>query len=198
MYKTVRRVTMYSEYIPKKIKQKRIFYLSEPACQRNFFIWSGVTVLFVLIAIGSADLSAKATAISLIIFPIVAVICVTAVIIANKPKEFEILGDRIEYSTYKRLIISSPSRRKGYFPRVKVHYTITDVKIASLCQTPLEKLFDIGRITFTGKITFTSNKYLDKIPPCNCFPAYGIKNFSTARTVIEDQIKNARKDSYYD
>ena len=74
---------MDHDYIPKKIKQKRIFYLSEPICQRNFFIWSGVTVLLVLIAIGAADLSAKATAIALIVFPIVAIICVASVIVAR-------------------------------------------------------------------------------------------------------------------
>ena len=189
---------MDHDYIPKKIKQKRIFYLSEPICQRNFFIWSGITLVFVLIAIGAADLSAKATAIALIIFPIVAIICVASVIIANNPKEFEILGDRIEYSTYKRLVLFSPSRRKVYFPRVKIHYTITEAKIMSLYQTPFERIFDTGRATFTGKITFTANKYLEDIPPCHCFMVYGIKNFSAAHAVITDQIKNARKDSYYD
>ena len=187
---------MDHDYIPKKIKQKRIFYLSEPICQRNFFIWSGVTVLLVLIAIGAADLSAKATAIALIVFPIVAIICVASVIVANKPKDFEILGDRIEYSTYLRLFMRSG--RRIYFPRVKVSYTITDAKISSLYQTSFERIFDTGRATFTGKITFTANKYLDDIPPCHCFIVYGIKNFSMARTIITDQIKNARKDPYHD
>lgn len=188
---------MYSEYTPKKIKTKRIFYVFDPGCHVDF-LWALVPILFCSIGILRMELNTaeKLTAIPLTVLLIL--LSTAGLITFNKPKGFEILGDRIDYSTYLRLSIPSDYGRKVNFPRIKVHYTVTDAKIVSFGQSSLERIFDTGHIAFTGKITFTADKYLDDIPEINSFNVYGIRDFSKTVAIIENEIKNARKDSYYD
>lgn len=188
---------MYSEYTPKKIKTKRIFYVLDPGC-RTEFLWSLVPIALCSIALLRTESNALAKISTLLITTLLILLSTTAIITFNKPKEFEILGDRVELSTYMRLKVPSPYGRKRSYPRVKVHYTITEAKIMSIGQSALERAFDTGHITLTGKITFTADKYLDLIPEKSCVALYGIKEFSKSKAIIEDQIKNGRKDPYDD
>lgn len=188
---------MYSEFTPKKIKTKRIFYVFDPGCHVEF-LWSLVPILFCSVAFLKMELNAmeKLTAIPITVLFIL--LSTAAIITFNKPKGFEILGDRVELSTYIRLNIPSDYGKSRHFPRVLVHYTVTDAKIVSFGQSSLERTFDTGHIVFTGKITFTADKYLDDIPERSSLTVYGIKEFSITLAIIENEIKNGRKDSYYD
>ena len=188
---------MYSEYTPKKIKTKRIFYVFDPGCHVEF-LWSLVPILFCSVAFLRMELNAMEKLTSILITALFILLCTAAIITFNKPKGFEILGDRVEFSTYLRLSLPSDYGKSRRFPRVKVHYTITDAKILSRGQSSLERAFDVGHVTFTGNITFTADKYLENIPEISCFVFYGIKEFSKALAIIENEIKNGRKDSYYD
>lgn len=197
MYKAVRRTAMYSEYTPKKIKTKRIFYVFDPGCHVEF-LWSLVPILFCSVGLLKMEINAPAKLMSILITALFILFSTAAITTFNKPKGFEILGNRVEFSTYLRLNIPSDYGRKSHYPRVKVHYTITDAKILSRGQSSLERAFDVGHVTFTGNITFTADKYLENIPETSCFVFYGIKEFSKALAIIENEIKNGRKDSYYD
>ena len=188
---------MYSDYTPKRIKTKRIFYVLDPGCHSDF-LWALVPILFCSVGLLKMEMNAPAKLTSILITALFILFSTAAITTFNKPKGFEILGDRVEFSTYLRLNIPSDYGRKSHYPRVLVHYTITDAKILSRGQSSLERAFDVGHVTVTGKVTFTSDKYLENIPERSYFVFYGIRDFSKSTAAIDNEIKNARKDPYYD
>ncbi len=67
---------------------------------------------------------------------------------------------------------------RGSFFWLKVSYTVTNIEEVEFQQNSFEKIFDIGRISFKGKATFTAKRDLDRIPEKNTFTVYGIPRFS--------------------
>ena len=62
--------------------------------------------------------------------------------------------------------------------KIKVRYTVSEIKNLEFHQNFIGKLFDTGHISFGGKVSFESDKYLERIPEKNSFKIYGIAHFS--------------------
>lgn len=61
---------------------------------------------------------------------------------------------------------------------LKVSYTVTEIKQIQFRQNVFEKLFDVGRIFFSGETTFTAKRDEDRIQIKEPFVICGIRNFS--------------------
>ena len=68
---------------------------------------------------------------------------------------------------------------RGIYVWVKIGYSVSNVRDVQFHQNFFEKIFNIGRISFSGKETFTvKQRYENRIKKKNNFKIYGIKNFS--------------------
>lgn len=98
----------------------------------------------------------------------------------NSPKEFTSYENYIKLYEYIYLKPKLPRFviiRGGYF-WLKVTYYVSDIKDVCFYQNRIEKLFDIGHISFVGNAVFDAKRDLDRIKEKNSFNIYGIKNFT--------------------
>jgi hypothetical protein len=61
---------------------------------------------------------------------------------------------------------------------LKVRYTVSGIQEIRFHQNAFEKLFDVGRISFSGKTTFTAKRDVDRIEKKDTFTICGIRDFS--------------------
>lgn len=64
----------------------------------------------------------------------------------------------------------------------KVSYTVYDVYKIEFRQNSIERRFNVGRVSFSGHMTFEAKKDAELINPKSEFCIYGIKDFSHFKT----------------
>ena len=102
----------------------------------------------------------------------------------HSPKSFTLNGDLIEFNEYIRI----SSRKDGVAGTrfivdwLWVTCSVSNVRDVEFHQTLIEKIFDIGHISFSGQAVYTAKKHTDKIDPKYSFKIYGIKHFSCFKT----------------
>ncbi len=96
------------------------------------------------------------------------------------PKRLSVGGGTVEFDEYIEMKPSVPSfvRIRGGLWRLKVSYSVCQIKNVEFGQNPVEKLFDVGHVSFGGKATFTAKRDVDRIEEKDTFTIYGIKHFS--------------------
>ena len=103
------------------------------------------------------------------------------------PKVLEIKDGQISY--WRQQV-----RRKvnGYTPALWVFYRVSGVSFVALKQTRLERLFDVGHITFRGNTDFEvkKEKHRKKVFIPSIHRVYGIRNFSRVSREIARQFPN--------
>ena len=101
----------------------------------------------------------------------------TLILISYCPAKITVSKKSIEFEDYVR-IKPRCSHSKGFHFQ-KVHYTVSEPYNIVCRQTPIEKLLNIGHISFSGNTRFTASKHLEEIESPKIFRIYGIPNFSS-------------------
>ncbi|MBR2387474.1 MAG: PH domain-containing protein [Clostridia bacterium] len=98
----------------------------------------------------------------------------------HSPKFFVTDGEEIKFNEYAHIKPeSSPFViTKGGFFWLKVSYSISNIQDIKYHQNFIEKIFDIGHISFSGKADFSAKRDMDRIKRKEQFTIYGIKHFS--------------------
>ena len=109
----------------------------------------------------------------------------------HSPKHLVLEDQKICFDEYIRMKpIKSPFvMTKGRFYWLKVSYSVSNARNVKFKQSFIEKIFDIGRISFEGDATFTAKKDMDRIKQKDKFIIYGIKHFSACRKWLSYGIK---------
>lgn len=119
-------------------------------------------------------------------FVILGVVCLLLLLarIRHITKSFSFNGEALEFVDHVQMKPESRGfvRTRGVWWWVKVSYTVTRVKDLEFRQCFIEKMFDVGHITFSGNVTFVANKSQHRITPKKSFVIYGIKNFKLFRS----------------
>lgn len=150
--------------------------LTDPA--KNLWLLLLNVILAIAIIFGIKEFS---------VVEICVVIVANAVMIINflthSPKELTVEGSAVAFDEYIRM---SPEgfcmiRVKGKMHWLRVNYTVSDVKDIEFHQNAFERIFNVGRLSFSGKATATAERDFDRVDPKNSFKIYGIKKFSSFR-----------------
>ncbi len=75
-------------------------------------------------------------------------------------------------------------RTKGFTPKAKVKYTVTEIENLRFEQTKLEKIFNCGHFSFEGNTVYDT--YEPLIVPKTAFTFYGLTNFRQTKKDISD------------
>ena len=75
---------------------------------------------------------------------------------------------------------------------LKVSYTVTEIEEIQFRQNAFEKLFNTGRISFSGETTFTAKRDEDRIKIKEPFVICGIRNFSEFQKTHSEYRKDAK------
>ncbi len=92
------------------------------------------------------------------------------------PKKFFFHKGTAEFEDY----ISMRPRRvmSTNFWWLKVSYTVTGISRLEFRQNAFERLFDVGRVSFSGEVTVTAKRDTDRIEIEDTYLICGIRNFS--------------------
>ena len=104
-----------------------------------------------------------------------------------QPKVLEIKDGQISY--WRQQVRRNVN---GYTPALWVFYRVSGVSFVALKQTRLERLFDVGHITFRGNTDFEvkKEKHRKKVFIPSIHRVYGIRNFSRVSREIARQFPN--------
>lgn len=75
-------------------------------------------------------------------------------------------------------------RTRGFTPKAKVKYTVTEIENLKFEQNKLEKLFNCGHFSFEGNTVYETDS--DCIVPQTSFTFYGLTNFRQTKKEICD------------
>ncbi len=102
----------------------------------------------------------------------------------HSPKALSSSHGGVEFEEYVRM---KPRTSKfvithGRFWWLKVRCSVLNITNIDFHQNFIEKIFDVGHISFSGKALFTAKRDLDRIEEKDAFTIYGIKHFSRFRS----------------
>lgn len=156
----------------KTVKLNRLFNIFNPSVYR----WS-VFLALILLVWGICLIASRAQSVT-VTLGIVAVCLLLNTVdrLLHYPKAICTDGTRIEFDDYVNL---RPRYRhgNGYF-WLKVSYSVSEIQAVEFHQNAIEKMLDVGHISFSGKATFTAKRDLDRIEEKERFVIYGIRAFS--------------------
>ena len=117
-----------------------------------------------------------------VFFVVCGVVCFVFALVGlmHITKSLTVNGGALEFVDHVQMKPESRGlvRTRGAWWWVKVSYTVTQVKDLEFRQSFVEKMFDVGHITFSGNVTFVADKSQHRITPKKKFVIYGIKNFA--------------------
>lgn len=88
------------------------------------------------------------------------------------------------FDEYVYLLWKLGTLSRGIYFWCKVGYSVTDLYDIEFRQSFIEKMLDIGRISFRGRVTREA-KHLDKIKEKDRFTIGGIRHFSSFKLYME-------------
>ena len=106
----------------------------------------------------------------------------TLILIAYCPAKITVSQKSIEFEDYVHIKPRSAHSKGFHFQ--KVCYTVSNLYGIEYHQNAIEKLLDIGHISFSGNARFTASKHLEEIEAPKVFRIYGIPNFSSFKENI--------------
>lgn len=126
--------------------------------------------------------------IGIFITDIIVLILLTIIIafigVSHSPHNVEIHPNRIDFNDYAYYIpngLSFGTKRKIF---VKIHCSVFNAEQFELKQNSIEKRFDIGHITFSGKLIVSCEEEFKLRNKGSNFSIYGIKNFSKFKEIF--------------
>lgn len=75
-------------------------------------------------------------------------------------------------------------RTRGFTPKAKVKYTVTDIENLKFEQNKIEKLFNCGHFSFEGNAVYETDS--DCVVPKTSFTFYGLTHFKQTKKEICD------------
>ena len=104
----------------------------------------------------------------------------------HSPKYLIFEDQKICFDEYVRMkpVTSHFVITRGIFYWLKVSYSVSNARNIKFDQSFIEKIFDIGHISFEGDASFTAKKDMDRIKKEDKFTIYGIRHFSSFKTQI--------------
>ena len=75
-------------------------------------------------------------------------------------------------------------RTRGFTPKAKVKYTVTDIENLRFEQNKLEKLFNCGHFSFEGNTVYETDS--NSVVPKTSFTFYGLTHFRQTKKEICD------------
>lgn len=134
-----------------------------------------------MVVVGICFYSSDKSSVTEIIFSFVIVNSFTIMsFVLHCPDSFTVIGKSLGFDDYIRL---RPEFIHGKsFWWLKVSYSVTEIKDIEFHQNAIEKIFDVGHVSFSGNATFSAKRDLERIPDKNDFVIYGIKHFSQFKT----------------
>ena len=101
------------------------------------------------------------------------------------PKSLKIYGDTVEFSMLKSISRKiSFGHVHGWSP-VRVHYRIEDISNVVFEQNFVERIFDAGHISFSGKVSIEAKRDGDRVRINKKYCIYGIDNFKEFSNELE-------------
>ena len=100
------------------------------------------------------------------------------ILVLQSPKYLTVKNGAVEFDDYAypsegiSLVVRRPRKT------VKVSYTVKDLYDVKYQQSFIERIFDIGHISFKGRARYTAKRDLDRIKEKKVFKIYGITQFS--------------------
>lgn len=165
-----------NEHLSKTYRLKRLFNLCNPKEYGRLLLLNVVIIVFQFF------FAKESIPVGVSILVLVNVLSVMGTI-RYSPKMLSFHRDGIEFDQYVRL---KPNHSGFFVTRGvwwwrKVHYTVSDVNHIDFRQSFIEKIFDVGHISFRGKATWIAKKDLDRIKEKDTFTLYGIPHFTLFR-----------------
>lgn len=92
------------------------------------------------------------------------------------PKDVTLEAGKLRFCDY--VDVSHRWGGKRRFHWVKVEYTVWDIHDLAFHQTAIERRFDVGHISFSGRCEFRAARDIELIEAPEKFAIYGIRDFS--------------------
>ena len=157
-----------------KIGLKRKYNIFNPKVYKVMLSLNAIFLFFILFSVFT-DASGLA---GIIPAAIAANVILAVYMVCHCPKELVVGDGCMEFDDH----VSSPPemtflRVRGFW-WVKVSYFVSEITRMEFCQNKIEKRFDTGHISFSGKAVFSAKKNLHRVKEIDAFVIYGIGNFS--------------------
>ena len=156
-------------------------------CDKSAWVLPIVSVVFSCLIL---FIEVWSVAISMVVFLIIANV---VVLFTNYPRAFELWQGRLQYNRdfHMRRRFGGKNRKV-----VRTTLTVSHIESVELRQNALEKLFNTGRVIFTGhaEVAFLrdySDFYTDQVSAPYHHTFYGIKHFDKFRNEIYDHVDPA-------
>jgi hypothetical protein len=104
-------------------------------------------------------------------------VLLTLILSSYCPQKITVSKTAVEFDDYVHIKTRSAHSKGFHFQ--KVHYTVSNLYGVEYHQNPIEKLLNIGHISFRGNARFTADKNPEKIEAPTVFRIYGIPKFSS-------------------
>lgn len=107
-------------------------------------------------------------------------------ILLRQPKKLTVLGKDLLFTKVLYIeprILFAHIHGLGH---LKVHFHVSNLQNLTFYQTRLEKVFDMGHITFSGDTNFEAKRDMDRIRVPDTLRIYGIRNFTEFKKHFEE------------
>ncbi len=153
-------------------RTNRLFNFLNPKFYRTFFLLLAFFVIGGLLILPSKKdpwfvYPLSAATVSLIY-------CISRLLHFSKGVTLE--AGRLRFCDYVSVSYRWGGKRR--FRHVKVEYTVWDIRDLEFHQTPIERRFDVGHISFSGRCEFRAARDAELIEAPERFEIYGIRDFS--------------------
>ena len=139
------------------------------------YLW----LLFISLLIIVGMLVCKVDFLEILLTVILVDVCTFLSFFFHSAKTLTVTADGVFFDEYISLRPKTTFvHRRGGFWWLKVSYSVTNVENVEFKQNFLERLFDLGHVSFDGKATFTAKRDMERIEPPERFTVYGISHFS--------------------
>ena len=157
-----------------KIGLKQKYNMLNPKVYKVMLSLNAIFLFFVLFSVFT-DASGL---VGIIPAAIAANIILAIYMVCHCPRELLVCDGAVEFDDH----VSSPPeltflRVRGFW-WVKVSYSVSEITEIEFCQNKIEKRFNTGHISFSGKATFFAKRNLHRVKERDRFVIYGIGNFS--------------------
>ncbi len=167
----------------KVYKLHRLWNIFNPPVHKDLFILIPLIIAFALLHVVEKAYSPYVY----ISAGIAALILAEWRILRHCPKSLTFCGQDFLFTNNVYLPPRIPFGHIHGIGWLKVQYRISDIQNLTFQQNELEKLFDVGHIVFSGKVSFEAKRDMDRIKVPDEFRIYGIKHFTEFKECVKKQ-----------
>ncbi len=163
-----------------RIRLARIFNIFNPKVYKKLF-W--ILLFFVTIIVFDA-LDPK-LGVEDFIAALLMVIIVLVCAVMRCPKYIEASNGCFAFTDTETVVFEGWKFTRNRRRTVTVKYRVSEIRDFEFSQNAVEKMFNVGHISFRGYVNFEANRYDELVKPPEKFVIYGIKNFDRFKQRLE-------------